>query len=423
MAGWQTEIAAKAQGNDLLMMVISLAFAGPLIRPLGLEGGGFHFRGPSSCGKTSLALAAGSVWGGGGPLGAGHSWRATANALEMIAFGHSETLLVLDELALVAPEEAGQAAYALATGQGKARSKTDGALRRRSEWRALLLSTGEIGLADHIRASRRGERAMAGQELRLLDVAADAGAGLGVWQSLHGAAGAAEFADDLKARCHDHYGHAGPAFVEGYLRDRELVKSFASAELKRFMSEAQLKGDTGQVHRAALRFGLVAAAGEVATLVGVVPWAEGEAFTAALAVFGRWASAFGRNAPREDQDIIRTVKGAIEAQLSRFAILGTDAPAQEWETPAPDRAGEARSLMTLGYRQLIDNQVRYLIHDAGWAEILKGHDLTYAAKILHAAGYLEPGDGSHLRKKVRVQGQGRRFYAVKSELLSAEINE
>jgi hypothetical protein len=178
--GWQAGIAKRAEGNSLLMFALSLAFVGPSMRWLGLEGGGFHFRGASSTGKTSLAMAAGSVWGGGGPLGFASSWRATGNALEGVAFGHSETLLILDELALVDPQEAGAAAYALATGQGKARARQDGALRRRAEWRVMLLSTGEIGLADHMRAAKRAERTMAGQELRLLDLSADMGTGKGL---------------------------------------------------------------------------------------------------------------------------------------------------------------------------------------------------------------------------------------------------
>ncbi|HZV08131.1 MAG TPA: DUF927 domain-containing protein, partial [Novosphingobium sp.] len=147
---WQERIALPAIRNRLLLFAVSLAFVGPVMRWLLPEGGGFHLCGASSTGKTSLALAAGSVWGGGGQLGFGHTWRATGNALEGVAHGHSETLLILDELKQVEPHEAGAAAYALATGQGKGRSRQDGALRRRNEWRVLLLSTGELTLTEHM---------------------------------------------------------------------------------------------------------------------------------------------------------------------------------------------------------------------------------------------------------------------------------
>lgn len=419
--GWRQDVAAKASGNPLLLLALSIGFAGPLLRPLGMEGGGFHFRGGSSSGKTTLGLAAGSIWGGGGPLGSAHSWRATANALEMIAYGHSETLLVLDELALVAPEEAGQAAYALATGQGKARSKTDGQLRKRSEWRAIMLSTGEIGLADHIRSSRRGDRAMAGQELRLLDIAADAGKGMGVWETLHAFTGPAELSDALKAATRDHYGHAGPAFLEHFVSDIEEAKRIAGEVMAGFMATAKRADDHGQVHRAALRFALVAAAGELASAFGVAPWEGGEASAAGLMLFNRWADAFGRSAPREERDVLRTLKGAIEQDLSRFANLGEDRGA-EWEEPASDRAGEARSLKTLGFRHVSGPDTYYLFHEAGWAEVFRGFDLRFAAQTLLEVGYLEKGDGKHLKKQKKVQSQNRRFYWVKASILELDTD-
>ncbi len=422
LAEWQELIAARATGNSLLLLALSIGFAGPLLRPLGLEGGGFHFRGGSSSGKTTLGLAAGSIWGGGGPLGAAHSWRATANALEMIAYGHSETLLVLDELALVAPEEAGQAAYALATGQGKARSKTDGQLRKRSEWRAIMLSTGEIGLADHIRASRRGDRAMAGQELRLLDIAADGGKGMGVWETLHGLEGAAQLSDATKAATTRHYGHAGPAFVERFVADAADAKAMAAEIMRGFMEMAKQPEDHGQVHRAALRFALVAAAGEMAAAFGIVPWDEGEASGAALTLFNRWATAFGRSAPREERDVLKTLRGALEQHQARFGNLAED-KGLEWEEPVSDRAGEARAMSTLGLRHVTGPSTFYLVHENGWAEIFRGYDLRFAAQTICDAGFLERGDGRHLKKQKKVGGQNRRFYWIKAELLEADLDD
>lgn len=414
--GWKREVAALASGNPLLLFSLAISFAGPLLRPLSVEGGGFHLRGPSSCGKTTLALAAGSTWGGGGPLGAAHSWRATANALEMVAYGHSETMLVLDELALVAAEEAGQAAYSLASGQAKGRARQDGSLRPRAEWRVMLLSTGEIGLADHIRTSRRGDRAMAGQELRLLDIPADGRAGLGVWEHLHGFATPAELSDTLKRASGQHYGHAGPEFVHRLVQDRagaiEMVKNL----MRSFLKEAQRHGDTGQVHRGAHRFALAAAAGELAAGFGVTPWAELEAFNAALTLFDRWASAFGRNSVREEQSVLQVLRAAIEMHQARFAPLRPD-DGPEWESHESSRAGEARALNTLGYIHRIGGETYYLVHQSGWLEIFRGNDPVFAAKALDEAGFLHRGDHGRLQRAQRVQGQVRRFYFVKSALL------
>ena len=426
--GWQAGIAARAVGNSLLAFALSLGFVGPVMQWLGLEGGGFHFRGSSSTGKTSLAMAAGSIWGGGGALGFASSWRATGNALEGVAFGHSETLLILDELALVDPQEAGAAAYALATGQGKARARQDGALRRRSEWRVMLLSTGEIGLADHMRAAKRAERTMAGQELRLLDLSADMGAGMGAWQVLHGMDGPAVFSDAIKAATAKHYGHAGPAFVRGIVADRDRWRSEVQRQLAAFVARAKREGDSGQIHRAALRFGAVAAAGEVASALGVVPWPVGAAQAAALACFERWADGFGRKGVREERQVLEVVRNAIQQNLSRFskvpaARLQGDDDEYEVAPAASNREGEARSLSTLGYLHEIDFQPCYLFHDAGFTEILKGFDLPAATEMLRQRGYLVVGKDGRSKRVQRIGGATQRFYTVRGSILEYDENE
>jgi len=423
---WRSGVAAKAEGNALMTFALSLAFLGPLLRPLELEGGGVHFRGSSSCGKTTLAYAAGSVWGGGGPLGFGQTWRATANALEMVAYGHNDGLAVFDELALVAPEEAGAAAYSLASGQSKARSRADGSLRARSEWRVAILSTGENGLADHIRAGRRNDRPMAGQELRLLDIAAGAGSGMGVWQELHGAVGPAELSDSIRsASCAD-YGHAGPAFLERLIADRPAAIIKAKATLAQFIARASRAGDSGQAQRAALRFGAVAAAGELAATFGVTPWQTGWALGDALWLYHRWASAFGRDTPHERSEIIRLLRGAIESQRSAFSPIGDRADGEDGdkEDPSPlGRDGEARSLVTLGFRQVRGPVVTYLFHPSGWRTVLKGHNAVEAAKAVEAAGFLiRDGDG-RLQKTVSIRGEKHKLYAVSGAVLQHDVGD
>lgn len=429
--GWRRALAALAPGNNLLTFAISLAFVGPIMRWLDMEGGGFHFRGASSTGKTSLAMAAGSVWGGGGALGFASSWRATGNALEGVAHGHTETLLILDELALVDPQEAGNAAYALASGQGKARAGQTGALRRRAEWRVMVCSTGEIGLADHMRAAKRSERTMAGQELRLLDLPADAGAGFGAWEALHNMASPAAFSDAIKAACAAHYGRAGPAFVRGLVADPAHWEGEAKRLAKAFAGKAKQEGDSGQVHRGALRFAAVAAAGEMATALGVVPWRAGEAETAALACFNAWAAGFGRTGLREHRQILERVRNAIQAGQSRFgrvphgkvqSFYGDDAG--DSDGGASNREGEARSLSTLGYLHDIEpGKSCYLFHDSGWSEILAGFDLKEAAAVLQEQGFLVPGDGGRPKRKQRVGDQTPRFYTVRATILEWDASD
>ena len=195
---WRARIGAPSVGNTRLAFALSCAFAGPILDLLGEESGGFHLRGGSSLGKSTALFLAGSVWGGGDVRGYVQTWRATDNGLEATAARHCDTFLALDELGQADGRTAAETAYMLANGQGKARATRSGGGRRPAAWRVLFLSTGEISLADKIGEDGRGRRAKAGQEVRVIDIPADAGAGLGLFEELHGVSGAAEFAKRLK---------------------------------------------------------------------------------------------------------------------------------------------------------------------------------------------------------------------------------
>ena len=62
-AEWKRLVAAPAAGNSRLAFALSASFAGPLLHRCRQESGGFHFKGGSSIGKTSILHAARSTWG------------------------------------------------------------------------------------------------------------------------------------------------------------------------------------------------------------------------------------------------------------------------------------------------------------------------------------------------------------------------
>ena len=71
---WKSEVAARCVGNPLMMLAVSHAFSGPLLAVLGQTGGGFHLRGKSSRGKSTIQYVASSVWGAPSLL---QSWNGT----------------------------------------------------------------------------------------------------------------------------------------------------------------------------------------------------------------------------------------------------------------------------------------------------------------------------------------------------------
>jgi len=229
---WREAVAEECVGNPLMIVAVSLAFAGPLLEPLGLDGGGLHLRGASSQGKSTLQRVAVSVWGSPAFM---HSWRATANGLEGVAAACNGTLLALDELGEVSGRDAGAAAYMLANGTGKTRASRAGTARAPARWRVMVLSSGEITLADKI--AEAGGRAAAGQAVRLLDVAAD-GRAHGAFDDLHDAPDGAAFADRLRGATATQYGTAGVAFVTAFLEDREAATKTVRGAIEGFAALA-----------------------------------------------------------------------------------------------------------------------------------------------------------------------------------------
>jgi putative DNA primase/helicase len=63
LAGWRDEVASLALGNDLLVLSMSVAFAGPLLAVVGMRSCGVHLAGGSRTGKTTAIRLPASAWG------------------------------------------------------------------------------------------------------------------------------------------------------------------------------------------------------------------------------------------------------------------------------------------------------------------------------------------------------------------------
>ncbi|MBN8819350.1 MAG: DUF927 domain-containing protein [Sphingomonas sp.] len=416
LADWQGGVAAPAEGNFRLMLAISGAFVGPLLGLLDEEGGGVHMRGPSSIGKSTALIAAASVWGK--PARYLKQWRATANGLEGVAVAHSETLLCLDELGQLDPREAGSAAYLLANGQGKSRAGRSGTLRAPAAWRAFFLSSGEIGLAALAqRDTRSAARPGAGQEIRILDIEADAGKGFGLFDHLAGQASAERLARHVKEQAGQHHGHAGPAFVEGMIaRGLESVADDLSACLRIFVDEYLPASATGQVARAARRFGLIGCAGELAISLGVLPWRAGTAEQAALVLFREWLLARGGAGLAEDVDAVSQVRAFMEAHgSSRFEIIRRGSDSQE-------HLGDGRSIINrVGFYRIDEESGmrEYYIMKEGWKDVCAGLDPRRTARLLAEKGYLVRDSKGNSTVPKWLPGLGQQRVYVVAPLLLA----
>lgn len=412
---WQQQIGALCIGNHRLAFVVGVAFAGPLLHMLGHESGGFHLYGDSSGGKTTHLQVAASIYGGPRLV---RSWRSTDNALESIAAAHSDGLLVLDEIGMCDARIIGETVYMLGNGTGKARANDRGqAGRQVQEWRLLFLSTGEKTLAQHM--AEANKELKAGMEVRMLAVPADANKGLGMFDTLNGFEDAAALSDALKARVANYYGTPLTAFLTALCEPgkRHGWSAILRRTLEGFIAQSLPASASGQAHRAAARFGLAAAAGELATAMGITGWPDGTATTAARVCLSAWLNERGGAGNFEGDAILARLRQVIERfGESRFT---------RWESAAAkiDEHGP-RTIDRLGFRKTLEHgmgdnmhttNTYYVLPEAWRSEIFRGMNINAVNKELLQRGVLEPGNDGKASSLIRLPGLGtQRCYIVKT---------
>ncbi|EOC1067933.1 DUF927 domain-containing protein [Cronobacter malonaticus] len=403
---WREQISRYCVGNARVAFAVSLAFAAPLLQLVGMSGGGYHLKGESTDGKTTTMKVAASVCGG---TDFWHTWRATGNALEGTASRRNDATLMLDEIREVDGREAGNIAYMLANGQGKARARTDGSVRETSRWNLLFLSTGELSLVEH--AANAGERTYAGVEVRMIQIPSDSGR-YGVFEELHGFSGGKALAEHLEQAVKLHHGAPFRDWLHHLTQDLPQVTSEAKAMLKAFTRRLTPQDAGNQVGRAVTRFALVAMAGELATRAGITGWPEGEAFRAAERCLASWMTDRGHTANQEDKAALEQVCDFMTRnQFSRFA---------DWH----DERNRPVSMM--GFRKVekggndSEPVTTFYVLPSGWKEICRGFDARKVARLCVAAGWLEAGSEGRTQTNVRLPEIGlKRVYQFNSQVLGS----
>ncbi|PTQ77452.1 uncharacterized protein (DUF927 family) [Nitrosomonas oligotropha] len=393
---WREQVAALCVGNSRLTFAVSVAFAAPLLHLIEMESGGFHYRGTTSSGKTSALIVAGSVCGSPEYL---QRWRSTDNGLESTALSHCDALLTLDELKMIDARIAGESAYLLANGAAKVRANVTGGARSTAKWRLLFLSAGELSLAQHVAES--GKKTPAGAELRMADIPADAGQGLGCFENLHDFDNGHEFAKALNGVVSKYYGTAFPAFIEAVLKHRETLRESLFDARQTFEKATLTQAASGQAQRVAARFALAGAAGELATEWGVTGWQPGASMQSAITCFKAWLQAFGGEGNKEERAMIEQVRHFLELHgESRFTDI---------ERTVVDDNHTPRTMNKAGFRQKNheSNLEYYCYPEVFKAEICKGFDYKAVARLLIDRGFMK-GDGKNLQPKVNLPGEGRK---------------
>jgi uncharacterized protein (DUF927 family) len=265
-----------------------------------------------------------------------------------------------------------------------------------------------------------GQRARAGQQVRLIDIPADAGAGYGIFENLHGFSSGDVLARHLKDGTSRYYGVPLRVFLERFTErlkiDRDDLIRRVEECRRDFIAKHVPAGASGQVLSVASRFALIAAGGEIATMLGVTGWPDGEAERGAGLCFNAWLSERGSAGDREVDAGIAQVRAFIEAHgNSRFESA--------WEPKQEDKEGnerETRIINRAGFKRRDEADAwEYLVLVETWrGDICKGHDPRMVAKAMVACGLLIPGNDGKPASAVRVPGYPTmKLYVIASTIL------
>ena len=257
-----------------------------------------------------------------------------------------------------------------------------------------MLSSAENTLSQYI--SETGKPIRAGQSVRLIDIPADPGAGLGLFEDLHGFSSGSEFAEALKELARQSYGTPIVGYLEVLSHKVEQNRTALLEEIHQFESDfirEHVFSTEGQVLRGAKRFALVAYAGELATQLGITQWPEGEAKKSATMCFQAWLDHRGGTGSHEEQAILEQVRYFFQRFFDSGFVSLTDT------TSNPPLRKGFRAFASDGSPEF------WVLTEIFKQEIATNYDPKLVAKYCIKAGYLLPGPQGRTTqtKKIPVQ--------------------
>lgn len=397
---WTSELGEKCCVNPMMILAASLAFSAPLLKIVDMDGGGLHFRGQSSSGKSTLLRLAASVWGAPGLIS---QWRATSNGLEGLAASHNDLLLPLDEIGEITHRELNATVYMLSHGKAKVRMSKDLSPDDRATWRLALISSGELSVEDHLASASLVIKE--GQEVRLIDIEADTRT-FGVFDDIHGALDPGQFASNIQAAASVSFGMIGRSFLmklmAGSRSDifRQRLRRKVAEHQHALLTHVSTARD-GIVSRVAKRFALIGIAGELATQMELTGWAKGEAKKAAIEAFCDW----------HERWVGDDVDAAARSMRNLKAFF--DDHAGEFVDPATFATDQTKP----GFRYTD----KVCLPESTWRGIFAGSAGQDAARQLAACRVLIK-EGRHFQRKGPQSISGRpRFYTIDPKRLDALV--
>ncbi|WP_232220940.1 hypothetical protein [Paracoccus sp. J39] len=184
-------------------------------------------------------------------------------------------------------------------------------------------------------------------------------------------------AEALQTAAREHYGHVLPAFVQRIIAQHGLMTETLRPMITRLrnvmLAAIGLPPDAkeGPVLRVLNRLALIAAAGEIGSRLGILPWRKGTATSALVEIAVIWHKAHAARPPSTAEAMAVRLAGYLRRNRHRLCLPGAE--------PDPDAIGWC------------DARWIYLGIEAFRTDIASGMPAGLAAKLLGDAGLLIPG--------------------------------
>ena len=385
---WINNVSKLCEGNSRLVFSVALSLTGPVLAKINYESFGVNLFGRSSIGKTTSAKVATSVFGCPSNM---RSWLTTSNGIEATALEHCDLFLSLDELGQADPIQISKSAYLLANGSGKSRANLTGKSKELNKWRLTFLSTGEVTLSDI--KIQNGMKVNVGEEVRLLDIPADAGVGMGLFEDTHGL-DSCKFSDELIFNVNRYYGSVGYEWIGCLVKNHQMISEINDLA-NQYMTYFNKDDIDSSAHkRVSKHFCLVAAIGEVATSQGFTGWKVGASLQAAMACYYAWHENFGTGI-KEEKNIVQAIRKFIEYYGStKFELY-------------PNTTG-MKVLDRVGYKKIAsDGSERYLVNDESLQSMAGCSNIKLIRDALVNASLLVTGGDGRLVRKERLPGTNK----------------
>ncbi|MCC0010882.1 MAG: DUF927 domain-containing protein [Hyphomicrobiaceae bacterium] len=401
------DLMRAIEGQHRTQFLAALSLSAEVAADMGVEMGGLNLLAGSSGGKTTSLCVATSTRAMGATgktdkRGAVRSANVTNFAASLIAARLNGGVLTADEIKECDADTLEKLAYEIPNGAPKAAGKSSGDLRKALSWSVCLMMTGEMTVKQHLEA--KGLQYYAGQAVRIVDLPADAGKGLGVFEFVpEGFDDIASYANWLNDMARTHYGHHTRALLQEYLRDTEDYRRDARGAAERVVLET---GGNAQVARVARRWQTMIGIAIVAAERGIVPWTAESLIKATQVCFRAWIDLRGGTADGE----------ALAADAAFTSAVFRDPGRFDDDQISSLRADRGR----LGVRAYVDGHVEYWIPgETELAELVGGQMgrvkswLDYLVADKSERWIIVTGKGRRKRQSRRL-GNGGWGYCIRS---------